>query len=70
MKKSKTMMSLKQTFIHRLAEYMVKDQVQKSIELEMGKPSAWEWAHLRSLTPLHGYPTVEEAEKALVEFLK
>ena len=63
-------MTLKQIFIHRLAEYMVKDQAMKSIELEMGKPSAKEWAAMRSLTPLHGYPTVEEAEKVLTEFLK
>ena len=66
----KKMMTLKQLFICRLAEYMAKDVAVKSIELEMGKPPAKEWARLQNLTPLCGYPTVKEAEKVLTEFLK
>jgi hypothetical protein len=60
---------LKKKFIKRLAEYLVKDQAKKSIQLEMGSFDAKEWAALRSLTPLNGYPTVEEAERILMEFL-
>lgn len=60
---------LKNRFIKRLAEYLVKDQAKKSIQLEMGSPAAKEWAALRRETPLFGYPTVEEAERTLTEFL-
>jgi hypothetical protein len=59
----------KKRFIKGLAEYLVKDQAKKSIQLEMGNPEAKEWAALRSLTPLKGYPTVEEAEHVLMWFL-
>jgi hypothetical protein len=58
---------LKKKFIKRLAEYLVKDQARKSIQLEMGGPDAKEWASLRSLTPIKGYPTVEEAEQVLIQ---
>jgi hypothetical protein len=60
---------MKKRFIRQLAIFLVEDQVKKSIGLEMGKESAKQWAALRSTTPLHGYPTVEEAEEALSEFL-
>lgn len=63
-------MKTKEEFIKALAVYLVKDQARKSIELEMQKPAAEEWAALRSLTPLFGYPTVEEAVTVLTEFLK
>jgi hypothetical protein len=55
-------------FARRLAEYLAGDQARRSIELEMGRPGAVEWAELRGLTPLAGYPTVDEAEKALLAF--
>ena len=60
----------KRIFIRRLAEFLVGDQVRKSIELQVGKESGKEWAALRGATPLFGYPTVEEAEKVLLEFLE
>lgn len=59
----------KKLFIRALAEYLVGDQTRLSIELEMGKPHAREWATLRSKTPLIGYPTVDEAEQVLADFL-
>lgn len=59
----------KQMFIKELAVFLVGDQVRKSIELQMGKQSAKEWADLRGKTPLFGYPTVDEAEKILDKFL-
>lgn len=59
----------KKQFIHELAVFLVGNQARKSIELEMGKESAKEWARLRNATPLFGYPTVEEAEAQLSEFL-
>ena len=59
----------KAEFIAALAKYLVEDQARKSIELQMGQESAKEWAHLRSLTPLSGYPSVEEAQEELEDFL-
>jgi len=59
----------KRRFIRALAEFLAGDQARKSIELQMGKDHAKEWAALRSACPLHGYPTVEEAEQELTEFL-
>lgn len=58
----------RQELIQRLAEYLVQDQARKSIELSMGKPSAEEWARVRSASPLLGYPTVDEAFNQLCEF--
>lgn len=55
----------KPLIIRALAEYLVRDQARKSIELEMGKPYAKEWSVLRGTTSVRGYPTVEEAIKAL-----
>ncbi len=59
----------KKEFIRKLAEYLVGDQVHKSILLEMGTSEARQWAELRGTTPLSGYPTVEEAVEQLTEFL-
>lgn len=59
----------KQRFIRALAAYLSSDLARKSIELQMGKPSAKEWASLRSETPLHGYQTIDEAEQVLGKFL-
>jgi hypothetical protein len=56
-------------FIRQLSEYLVGDQANKSIELQMQKPDALMWAKVRGATPLHGYPTVDEAEAILKEFL-
>lgn len=69
----------KAAFIARLAVYLAGEQAGKSISLEMerrvppfspGPQWASEWAFVRNATPLFGYPTVEEAEKALTEFLR
>lgn len=56
-------------FIRKLAEYLVEDQVGKSILLQTGDRGAKAWATLRGATPLHGYLTVEEAVATLTEFL-
>jgi len=56
-------------FVKQLAEYLVGDQAKQSIELQMGKESAQQWAALRNTTPLHGWLTVEEAEAELTKFL-
>jgi hypothetical protein len=52
-------------FIRALAQYLVGNQAQMSILLQMGKPEAVLWSQMRGQTPLFGYPTVEEAEKSL-----
>lgn len=62
--------TMKKTFIKRLAEYFVVDQAKWSIKLSMNSADAKTWAELRNLTPLRGYPTFEEAEKVLSEFLR
>jgi hypothetical protein len=62
-------MKSKDEFIKALAEFLVNDQGLKSIQLEVGGTFAKEWAHLRSTTPLFGYPTVEEAEQVLRDWL-
>ena len=59
----------KAAFIRALAEFLSTDLGRKSIELEMGKDSAREWAKLRSTTPLFGYQSVEEATQVLTTFL-
>jgi hypothetical protein len=60
----------KRLFVRALAEFLAGDQARKSIELEMGRPHALEWAALRHRSSLSGYPTVDEAERALTEFLE
>ena len=64
-----TLAEKKAAFIKRLATYFATDQGKWSIRLEMGSEDAKTWASLRSYTPLMGYPSVEEAEKLLTEFL-
>ena len=59
----------KREFIRALAEYLAGNQAAKSVELAMGKPSALEWQKVRRHSPLFGYPTVDEAEAQLTEFL-
>lgn len=69
----------KARFIRTLAEFLAGNQAGKSIELEMEVRSprpepltSWakEWGKLRGASSLCGYPTVDEAEKTLTEFLK
>jgi hypothetical protein len=59
----------KKAFIKELARFLASNQAERSIKLQMGKQSAKEWAALRGTTPLFGYPTLEEAETVLTEFL-
>jgi hypothetical protein len=59
----------KQAFIKELAKFIAGDSARKSIELQMGKESAKEWAKLKMASPVFGYATVEEAEKQLTDFL-
>lgn len=68
-KTSKKDLLLKKIFLKRLTKYLVFNQAFKSMELQMGKESANEWADLRGSTPLFGYPSVEEAEQILGEWL-
>ena len=56
-------------FVMALADYLVGDQVKQSIDLQMGRESAKKWAELRNVSPLRGYPSVEEAAKELREWL-
>lgn len=58
----------KQQFIQAIAEYLCQDSASKSIELEMGRTRAKEWAKVRNASPIFGYATVEEAQKTLAEF--
>lgn len=59
----------KKRFIRALAEYLAGEQARMSIGLQLGKADAQQWAKLRQETPLFGYPTVDEAEETLTEFL-
>lgn len=63
------MASHQRDFVKALAKFLVDGQASKSIRLEMGEELAKEWAALRQTTPIFGYPTVEEAEKILLEWL-
>lgn len=60
----------KEAFILALAEYLAGQMGMKSIELEMGKPHAAEWARLRDAANLLGWLSVAETEKHLKELLK
>ena len=59
----------RERFVVALAKFLVENQAAKSINLQMGQVSAKEWAALRSTTPLTGYPTCQEAEGILREWL-
>ncbi len=56
-------------FVRALAEYLVGDQAKRSIALEAGDRNAKQWSALRATTPLFGYPTLDEAEKTLSDWL-
>ena len=65
----------KREFIKVLAKFLAGDQAKKSILLDPRFAGSQfysvvkEWADLRNASPLHGYPTVAEAEEALEELL-
>lgn len=66
----------KAVFIRRLAQFLAGRVAEKSLALDdrpgflLARSFAQEWAELRGATPIFGNPTIEEAEKILVEFLK
>lgn len=64
-----TNMTKKEEFIEALAEYLVGNQAEMSVRLQVGLQDAKAWAKLRDKTPLFGYPTKEEAVKELTDFL-
>lgn len=68
----------KQVFIQELAHFLVDNQVGKSIllqvEANLHRPPGCpimikEWAHLRSVSGLFGYPDFEEAVRQLTDIL-
>lgn len=59
----------KQEFVRALAVYLAADLARRSIELQMGKPEAKQWANIRGTTPLRGYQDVDETEQVLGAFL-
>jgi hypothetical protein len=62
-------LEMKKAFVRAVAEYLAGGSAMKSIELEMGKPHALEWAKVRQAANLMGWVTVEEAERHLTELL-
>ena len=58
-------------FIKELAIFLAGRQCEMSVRLEANPedPLAQQWLVLRNRTPLFGYPSAEEAEKQLKEFL-
>lgn len=65
-------MNPRKQFIKHLAEYLAgPNQVGMSIALQANPKNeqAILWCKIRQATPLFGYPTVEEAEEQLTEFL-
>jgi hypothetical protein len=62
----------KKLFVKALAQLLADDEVVgviPALSCDFG-PLKRAWAILRSTTPLHGFPSVEEAEKILTEFLE
>lgn len=59
----------KPLFVKALARYLVGNQAEKSIKLQLSQRDAIEWRDVRQTTPLHGYPTIEEAENQLADWL-
>ena len=70
-----TRLEKKKAFIAELAKYLADNQAEKGIALQLESklrpvvPWAREWAKVRGASPLFGYPTIEEAEAQLTEFL-
>lgn len=57
-------------FCRTLATYLAgPTAVEHSIRLATSNPHALLWRDIRGLTPLHGYPTVDEAAEELDKFL-
>lgn len=56
-------------FVKALAVFLAGNQAEMSILLQLGRAEGERWRELRRATPLAGYPTVEQAEQELREFL-
>lgn len=68
----------KKLFIKRLAHFLAADQAAKSVLLEMNRKNpppapmpnlVKEWMELLAVSPVRGWASVKEAEKALLDFL-
>jgi hypothetical protein len=63
----------KAKFIEALAEYLVGNEIEMSIRLQMGKPDAKLWSKVRNASPLFGYyggsEGMAKAIKELTEWL-
>jgi hypothetical protein len=61
-------------FIKALAEFLVSNEAEMSVRLQMGKNDAEKWSKLRSSTPLFGYYSgadgLDRAERDLINFLQ
>ena len=70
-----TLEAMKVQFVRELAKYLQEDAPIKSIRLEAERRGVGrfkdmeQWAALRATTPLFGYPSVENAEKQLADWL-
>lgn len=62
-------MTDKTKFIEALAEYLVGNEAEMSIRLQMGKPDAKSWARMRGTTPLFGYYVGPEGMAKAIEQL-
>jgi len=49
-----------------LAPYLSEDQARKSIDLQLGKPYAREWAQIRTAANVRGYATTDDTERHLL----
>lgn len=60
---------MRKHFVHVVAEFLTEDIARKSIEAQVGTPLGRAWSRIWHASTLRGYPTLEEAEKTLEEFL-
>ncbi len=62
---------LREKLIEAIAEFLVTNEARKSIETQMGDPTAHAWAKMRSYTGIRGWDvTKEQAIQALESVLK
>ncbi len=63
----------KTKFIEAMADYLVGNEVEMSVKLQMGKEDARLWSKIRNATPLFGYyggsEGMAKAIKELTEWL-
>ena len=64
-------MRSKTEFIEMLVEYLVGNEVEMSVRLQVGDKDAKAWQRLREASPLFGYyPDKAKAVRELTEWLK